>query len=132
MNCPYRAKVYTGTRDGLSYNGNQGSRPNYEPNSFQPYKTETTHMESKLPMRGMATRYAPAHPNSDFAQAGTLYSKVMNAQQKTNLVENLVGHMKNARKDIQERQVRIFYKCNPEYGSRLAQGLGIPVNRMKL
>ena len=36
---------------------------------------------------------------------------------------NIVGHLKNARKDIQERQVEIFTKCDPEYGRRIAQGL---------
>jgi catalase len=35
INCPYRARVANYQRDGPStVNGNQGSGPNYEPNSF--------------------------------------------------------------------------------------------------
>lgn len=56
----------------------------------------------------------------------------MTNQDRSNLVSNIVGNLKNANVDIQERQVKIFYKCDPEYGTRIAQGLGIPVQRMKL
>jgi len=42
VNCPYRAKVSNTTRDGfMTVNGNGGSRPNYEPNSFHKYETST-------------------------------------------------------------------------------------------
>lgn len=35
INCPYRARVSNNQRDGpMSVNGNQGSGPNYEPNTF--------------------------------------------------------------------------------------------------
>ena len=40
------------------------------------------------------------HPNCDFAQPGTLYSKVLNDKERTNLVENLVEHMKNVKKFV--------------------------------
>ena len=41
INCPYRARIANGQRDGLmQVNGNQGSRPNYEPNSFGAYREE--------------------------------------------------------------------------------------------
>lgn len=83
-------------------------------------------------MRGLAARYKPAHPNCDFEQPGELYRKVFDAQAKTNTVNNIVGAMTGVNRDIQERQVRIFYKCDPEYGTRIAQGLGIPVQRAKL
>ena len=41
VNCPYRTKIANGHRDGLmAVNGNQGSRPNYEPNSFGAYSPD--------------------------------------------------------------------------------------------
>ena len=43
---------------------------------------------------------ATQHPNCDFAQPGTLYSKVFNDKERTNLVENLVGNMKHAKKFV--------------------------------
>lgn len=87
---------------------------------------------SNFKVRGLAARYKPAHPNCDFSQPGELYRKVMKDQDRSNLISNLVGAIKGANLEIQERQVKIFYKCDPEYGTRVAEGLNIPVNRMKL
>ena len=64
--------------------------------------------------------------DSDFVQAGDLY-RLMSEEQKSHLVSNLVGHMKAARKDIQERQVMHFYNADPDYGTRVAKGLGIEI-----
>jgi catalase len=41
------------------------------------------------------------------------------------LIGNIVSHLKNANKNIQLRQARIFYKADQEYGQRVAEGLGI-------
>jgi len=40
--------------------------------------------------------------------------------------------LKNAPRDIQERQAKIFYKCDPEYGSKVAEGLGFSVQKPRL
>jgi len=134
INCPYRTRVTNAQRDGVVFNGNQGSARNYEPNSFsQNVPTyNKSHEQTAWPLRGLAQRYKVAHPNDDFAQAGQLYSKVMNDGARDNLVANLVGAMKPIPVEIKERQCRIWYKCNPQYGERVAQGLGVPVNRLKL
>lgn len=50
---------------------------------------------------------------------------------RTNLVKNIVTHMKNAQKRIQLRQAAIFYKANEDYGTKVAQGLGLDVNEVK-
>jgi len=135
INCPYRTRVTNAQRDGVTFNGNQGSAKNYEPNSFtqnvpSPYSKQ--HEQTAWPLRGLAQRYKVEHPNNDFAQAGQLFSKVMNDTDRANLVSNLVGAMKPIPVEIKERQCRIWFKCNPQYGERVAQGLGIPVNRLKL
>jgi len=56
----------------------------------------------------------------------------MSPKDRDHLISNIVGHLKNANRDIQERQARIFYKCDPEYGTRVAQGLGFPIQKSKL
>ena len=56
----------------------------------------------------------------------------MNDAARDNLVNNIVGHLKGAKKHIQERQVKIFFKADPEYGNRIAEGLGIPAMKHKL
>jgi catalase len=134
INCPYRARVQNSQRDGVVFNTNQGANKNYEPNSFN-YNTPSTNqkfMESSWTLRGLAQRYKPAHPNSDFEQAGALYSKVFNDTDRKHLIENLSGAMKGIPVSIQERQTRIFHKCHPQYGERLANAIGIPQFKHKL
>jgi catalase len=48
---------------------------------------------------------------------------VLNDFERTCLVNNIVGHLKNAKKPIQEKMVAIFTKCEKEYGQRIAEGL---------
>lgn len=37
--------------------------------------------------------------------------------------------MKPAKREFQLRQLPYFYKANPEYGTRIAQGLGIDIEK---
>merc|ERR1712087_598721 len=98
--------------DGVVFNGNQGNRKNYEPNSFSVFaeQKQKTVDQTAYPMRGLAQRYKPAHPNSDFEQAGVLYSKVMTQTDRDHLISNLSGAMSSIPVEIKERQTRIFYK----------------------
>ena len=52
---------------------------------------------------GVVARHdsAKQHPNSDYEQAGTLFRVVMSEVDRQHLVDNLVDHLKNARRDIQ-------------------------------
>jgi len=133
INCPYRVKIANGQRDGfMTVSGNQGSQPNYHPNSFNGHDSDKKFAPPAFKVSGLVQRYAQKHPNCDFAQPGALFRKVMKDQDRTNLVSNIVGHLKNAKREIQERQVKIFYKCDPEYGTRVAEGLGFPAHKAKL
>ena len=100
VNCPYRARVANGQRDGVTFNGNQGKRENYEPNSTNPFLFRKDAAISALPVRGTIGRFKPAHPNCDFAQPGALYRKAMKEADRTALVNNIVGHLKNAKKHV--------------------------------
>jgi len=132
VNCPFRTRVTNNHRDGFMAIDNQGNKPNYEPSSFGGHAADERFKEHSFKVTGLAQRFKPAHPNDDFAQPGALFRKVMKPEARTNLINNIVGHLKNANRDIQERQVKIFYKCDPEYGNRIAQGLGFPVQKSKL
>mmetsp|Transcript_39806 Transcript_39806/g.46332 ORF Transcript_39806/g.46332 Transcript_39806/m.46332 type:complete len:230 (-) Transcript_39806:167-856(-) len=133
INCPYRVKLSHGQRDGfMTVNGNQGSAPNYHPNSFGGHDSDLKFTPPPFKVTGLVQRYAYKHPNCDFAQPGALFRKVMKEDNRKALITNVVGHLKNAQRDIQERQVKIFYKCDPEYGTRVAEGLGFPVTKAKL
>ncbi|HEX7401335.1 MAG TPA: catalase-related domain-containing protein, partial [candidate division Zixibacteria bacterium] len=59
------------------------------------------------------------------------YRKVMTDQDRDHLVGNIVDHLGKAQKRIQLRQTALFYKADQDYGSRVAQGLGLDVNEIK-
>jgi len=133
VNCPFRSRVQSGERDGfMRVNGNHGNRENFEPNTKDPYSFSDRAKVSQLAIRGHIGRFKPSHPNSDFEQPGTLYKKVMNDYDREHLIKNIVDNISHAKKVFQERQVRIFYKCDPEYGNRVAKGLGLSAISPKL
>lgn len=128
INCPYATKVRNYQRDGpMAYN-NQGKERNYEPNSFSGPVADNKYAQSSFRVSGMTGRMKTSHRNDDYAQPGVLFSKVMDEKARSNLIENIVGNLKNAKLFLQERQVRVFHKVHPEYGMRVAKGLGINVN----
>ena len=53
-------------------------------------------------------------------QVGIFYRDVLNAEEKTRLVENIAGHLKDALPAIQERAVGNFRQADKEYGDRIA------------
>jgi catalase len=126
VNAPLRAKLNTYYRDGfMTVNGNGGAGPNYYPNSFNgPKPAEHLH-EHKYTLSGPIARTNYTHPNNDFEQAGMLYRNVMSEQERSNLIHNIVIHLRKARRDIQLRQVQIFLKADKDYGQRIASALGL-------
>ena len=48
---------------------------------------------------------------------------------REHLIGNIVSNLRNANKEIQLRQAQIFYKADPEYGQRVAEGLGITLTK---
>ncbi|KAI8099687.1 catalase [Halteromyces radiatus] len=108
-------------RDGfMAVNGNQGSGPNYGPNSFDgPQQNNiygTTFVSQAL--QGETGRFTYALTDDDFAQAGTLY-RLQSEEEKTDLINNIAGHISHAKKEIRDRQIAHFKRADPEYGQRV-------------
>lgn len=123
--CPLRA---IHVRDGfMCVNGNYGAEPNYEPNSLEGTAKECPAAKpSQYQVSGLVAHHPQAHPNDDFEQAGALYRKVMTAEERRALVSNIAGHLKNARRELQERQVKLFARADRDYGLQVARALGLP------
>jgi catalase len=51
----------------------------------------------------------------------------MTEMDREHLVGNIVEHLGNAAKRIQLRQTALFFKADPDYGKRVAAGLGLDV-----
>ena len=57
----------------------------------------------------------------NFTQVGHFYRGVLTEEERTRLVENIAGHLKDAQEFIQKRAVENFSKADSEYGARIAE-----------
>jgi len=120
--CPYQNYQ----RDGaMRFDGNGGSAPNYEPNSYDDApKQAREYSEPALPLAGLADRHDHRTDDDYFSHAGALF-RLMTFEEQALLVGNIVGAMKSVTRDVQLRQVGYFVKADPAYGMGVAKGLGI-------
>jgi catalase len=126
VNSPKGLKVDNYQRDGeMRFDANGGGAPNYYPNSLGGPIPQPDAAEPSFEVKGKVARQRYTHPNDDYVQAGDLYRKAMSVVDRDHLISNIVGHLRGAKKELQLRQTRIFYKADKEYGRRVAEGLGI-------
>ncbi|ASN07077.1 catalase [Virgibacillus necropolis] len=119
------AKSYQ--RDGqMRVDNNGGGSVNYEPNSFDGPREDTPSKINPFEVYGEAD--SVVYENDDhFTQAGDLY-RLMSPDEKDRLIQAVVNHMEPVeRDDIKLRQIEHFYKADPDYGARVAAGLGLSV-----
>jgi catalase len=64
---------------------------------------------------------------NDFAQAGVRY-RTFEDWEREELLANLVGALSECAPVIQERMIRHFTLADPDYGRRVAEGLGRSVS----
>ncbi|BCG57504.1 catalase KatA [Paenibacillus sp. URB8-2] len=121
--CP----VHNHQRDGaMAYGDNGGSSVYYEPNSFGGPKESPEHRISPFEVSGQAASVAYDH-SDHYTQPGDLY-RLLSEDERARLVRNIVDAMKPVeRDDIKLRQIGHFYKADPEFGTRIAEGLGLSV-----
>lgn len=122
-----RNEVNNYQRDGqMRFDGNGGKSVYYEPNSFGGPTESPEDKQAAYPVTGVAESVAYDH-HDHYTQAGDLY-RLMTEEQRAHLVANIVGAMKPViKEEIKLRQIGHFYKADPEYGTRVAEGLGLSV-----
>jgi catalase len=132
VNAPKNAPENSYQRDGfMRFDGNGGAGPNYWPNSFGGPEPKTEFAEPTFWVSGKAARQQYTHPNSDFVQPGNLYRDVMTDRDRDNLAGNIVDHLGGAQKRIHLRQTALFFKADPDYGRRVAEGLNLDLEEVK-
>lgn len=131
INRPRNSPENSYQRDSfMRVDGNGGPGPNYWPNSLGGPAPDPQYVEPMFELEGMAGRQPYSYPNDDFVQPGNLYRNVMTDYDRNNLVGNIVTHLCGAQKRIQLRQTALFYKADADYGTRVAQGLGLDVSEV--
>ncbi|PMD07591.1 catalase [Priestia megaterium] len=122
-----RSEVNNYQRDGqMRFDDNGGRSVYYEPNSFGGPTESQENKQAAYPVSGVADSVAYDH-NDHYTQTGDLY-RLLSKDERTRLVANIVEAMKPVEKEeIKLRQIQHFYKADPEYGTRIADGLGLSV-----
>ncbi|MEM5002051.1 catalase KatA [Priestia megaterium] len=122
-----RSEVNNYQRDGqMRFDDNGGRSVYYEPNSFGGPTESQENKQAAYPVSGIADSVVYDH-NDHYTQAGDLY-RLLSEDERTRLVANIVEAMKPVEKEeIKLRQIHHFYKADPEYGTRVADGLGLSV-----
>jgi catalase len=132
VNAPKFAPENSYQRDGfMRVDPNGAGGPNYWPNSFGGPEPDPAAAEPPFEISGHGKRSPFSFPNDDFVQPGDLYRKVMTDQDRKNLVGNIVDHLGGAQKRIQLRQTALFFKADPDYGRRVAAGLGLEAGEVE-
>jgi len=121
--CP----VHTYHRDGaMRFDGNYGSQPNYEPNSFGGPKENADYIERPRPVAGTIARHNHRVDEDYYSQPGDLF-RLMTPAEKKRLIGNIVATMASIPQRIQELQIKHFFKADPAYGTGVAEGLGLKI-----
>ncbi|XP_014205803.1 catalase isoform X1 [Copidosoma floridanum] len=131
VNCPYKIMSATNyQRDGFMAHNNQKGAPNYYPNSFcGPEDCPAVKAPSYF-VSGDVERHQPVNED-DFGQPRTFWRETLKEDEKQRLVDNIVGHLKNASLFIVERALKNFGNVDVDLQKRLTAGLrqqGLPIN----
>lgn len=126
--CPYASKVTNHQRDGVaSVSGNGGSERNYGSNSYP--KTLSNPAEvpaaaiARFKAEGVVGRFQHDHPNSDWEQPGIFFREVLSAQERRNLVDNIVSSLSGAKPHTQARMIDVFTRVDKDYGRMVSEAL---------
>lgn len=126
--CP----VHAYHRDGMMrVDGNYGAAKGYEPNSYGEWAQQDAFREPPLALDGDAYHYDPKDEKEHdcFYQPGNLY-RLMPPDKKTLLIENTARNIAPVTENIKYRHAAHCYLADSEYGERIAQALGLNLDRV--
>lgn len=130
INAP-QSHVATNQRDGqMAYSVDlapgQNPHVNYEPSSLNGLQEAPRTGPDYTPnVTGKLVREAIDRPNN-YQQAGERY-RSFEDWERDELISNIVSGLKPAARQIQERMVYHLTQCDPDYGRRVAEGIGLSV-----
>ncbi|MGH7788851.1 MAG: catalase [Candidatus Binatia bacterium] len=125
VNAP-RAAVHNYGRDGsMRFDDNGGRSKNYEPNSFDGPQQTGRPYEGRVAVTGTTGAYTLGKhaEDDDFIQGGMLY-RVMAADAKQRLLDNLAGSLGQVKRDdIVQRAIEHFRRADADLGARLTKAV---------
>jgi len=120
-----KSAVNTYHMDGaMNFNTPKSSDAYYEPNSYNGPKEDARFAEPPLKISGDADRYNHREGNDDYTQPGNLF-RLMSADQKQQLFNNIAEAMDGVPEEIVQRQLGHFHKADPAYAAGVAKARGV-------
>ena len=119
-----RCPVHSNHRDGYGrMDGNYGSLPHYEPNSFQQWQEQPQYREPPLKINGDADWWDFRDNDSNYyKQPGDLF-RLMTPEKRQLLFDNTARAMGDAPDFIKQRHVDNCSKADPAYGAGVEASL---------
>ncbi|SDM28304.1 catalase [Sediminibacillus halophilus] len=122
-----KKKVATNQRGGqMSYqvdnDENQNPHVNYEPSLMNNLEEANPSSKTYSPHVSGEVKKEAIDRQNPYKQAGETYRKFKDWE-RDELIKNLVANLKPCRKEIQEKMIEHFTKCDEEYGRRVKEGL---------
>ncbi|TGK14442.1 catalase [Leptospira stimsonii] len=122
--------VHVYHRDGSVKFQSDGNYDNYEPNGFEGPSQDSSFAEPPLRISGDADRFDAHSANDDYTQAGDLY-RILKPEERDRLTSTIASTMKGLPKGLLVANVKHFYLCDPEYGTKLAEKVGLELGEIK-
>ncbi len=97
---------------------------NYEPNGFGGPFQDPSVTEPPLRISGDADRYNSHKGNDDYSQAGALY-RMLAEEERDRMTSIIANTMLQVPKDIVKKNIEHFSKCDPDYGKKIAEKVGL-------
>lgn len=122
-------EVHNYARDGLMSAGQDGS-VNYEPNSKGGPMADPAAKIHPDKVEGETGHFKP-YDEDNFSAAGRLY-QVLSSEEKDRLIATIAKNLGGT--DNEENKLletSYFYKADPEYGTRVAEALGLDLEKVK-
>lgn len=131
VNAP-RCPVHSYHRDGLMrVDGNAGATKGYFPNSTSEWEAQPDFGQPAVDGDGPVGNYSPYDASDDcFAQPGALY-RLLTEEKRALLIANTAADIAPVTKNIKYRHAAHCYKADAEYGRRLAEALGLKMERVE-
>ncbi|WP_057002327.1 catalase [Agrilactobacillus composti] len=117
-------------RDGFMQAENPGGAVNYEPNSQDGPKEVPSAQIAPYDVTGQVAAQ-PYDSSRDGEQAGALWRLLPKDEQDRLVATVKAGLGSVANPEIQILETKQFYQADPEYGTRIAQALGLDIEKIK-
>ncbi|MFO0880079.1 MAG: catalase [Gemmataceae bacterium] len=125
------ARVSNGNQDGAMNPDVTEGEVNYSPSVTTGGRRDDARFEaSKAPLTPRVEQ-KPIRKTLNFQQAGELYRSFTTAERE-NLIRNLAGDLGKVRNStVKTRMVSHFYQADVDYGTRLAEAVGVDLTEVK-